>query len=91
MPTREFFDGDGDRWTVWETVPTRGHGLYGELANGWLTFQSESGDRRRLAPVPAEWAAFSDAALCRACERARRGRPTGGNTDTDDRPGVAGR
>ena len=37
---------------------------------GWLTFESE-GSKRRLRPVPAEWAHWSDEALEALCEQAQ--------------------
>jgi len=36
---------------------------------GWLTFESE-GSKRRLRPIPAEWAHWSDEALEELCGRA---------------------
>ena len=53
MPLREFDDGDGGRWRVWDTVPVRAESM-GEFRGGWLTFDNGS-ERRRLAPVPDRW------------------------------------
>jgi len=61
MGLREFVDGAGTRWLVWETVPERAGGL-GEFAGGWLTFDDGT-ERRRLAPVPDGWAVLPDARL----------------------------
>jgi hypothetical protein len=40
-----------------------------EFSNGWLAFQCR-GERRRLAPVPAQWSQLDDDALSALCERA---------------------
>jgi hypothetical protein len=40
------------------------------LAHGWLAFESKH-DRRRLAPIPADWDALDESALERLCELAR--------------------
>lgn len=37
---------------------------------GWLTFESEH-SKRRLSPVPPEWAHWSDEALQELCEQAQ--------------------
>ena len=29
-----------------------------ELQNGWLCFESATGEKRRLAPIPAGWQSF---------------------------------
>jgi hypothetical protein len=42
-------------WHVWNTVPISGAVINPGFEKGWLTFESESGALRRLAPVPAEW------------------------------------
>lgn len=36
--------------------------VHGELAGGWLAFESR-GEKRRLAPVPPDWESFSDSQL----------------------------
>jgi hypothetical protein len=56
MALREFVDGQGRQWRVWETIP-RAAGL-GEFGNGWLTFD-DGVERRRIAPVPEGWAEFT--------------------------------
>lgn len=40
------------------------------LRHGWLAFETD-GQRRRLAPVPAEWRALTDAQLARLLDTAR--------------------
>jgi hypothetical protein len=77
---REFTDDAGKEWRVWEVRPEafRVHGrdaryIAPELAHGWLSFESSTGERRRLAPYPSEWPTLPDeelAALCRVAPRA---------------------
>ena len=57
MALREFADQAGKTWLVWETKPPSQIGLAVEFHGGWLTFDCGS-ERRRLAPVPADWEAF---------------------------------
>jgi len=54
MALREFEDGRGERWRVWDTVPARTEGLEDTFRAGWLTFDNGV-ERRRLAPVPQFW------------------------------------
>jgi hypothetical protein len=56
MPSREFEDAGGVIWRVWSTVPVSGAVINNPgFEKGWLTFESESGALRRLAPVPPAW------------------------------------
>lgn len=55
MTLREFEDGGGDCWRVWQTDPARTEGLTDHYRGGWLTFDNGA-ERRRLAPVPDAWA-----------------------------------
>jgi hypothetical protein len=63
---RGFNDPDGVEWKVWEVRPSSidqaasklGGRVAPDLQNGWLCFESETGEKRRLAPVPAGWEAF---------------------------------
>ena len=50
-------------WDVWEVRPTTSIAVSDNLSLGWLAFQSSVGDRRRLAPYPADWSNQSDPAL----------------------------
>ena len=59
MALREFEDGAGSQWRVWDTVPATTTGIREEHRAGWLTFDNGR-DRRRLAPIPEEWALMSD-------------------------------
>ena len=52
---REFSDDAGRPWRVWDTVPVTTAGLATELREGWLTFD-DGAERRRLWPVPPNWA-----------------------------------
>jgi hypothetical protein len=36
-----------------------------QLADGWLTFQSTAGERRRIVPIPEGWDTLDDDALRR--------------------------
>ena len=77
---REFRDTDGQRWEVWETHPRREtdpERIAPELAAGWLAFESQS-EKRRLAPIPAEWTALSDEDLAALCAQATFVRERGG-------------
>ncbi len=72
MGLREVRDAAGVAWTVFDVfpferqlapgrpVPAR---LAPEMASGWLAFQSEAGERRRVVPAPAGWERLSDAEL----------------------------
>ncbi|HKW46887.1 MAG TPA: hypothetical protein VJN70_05560 [Gemmatimonadaceae bacterium] len=42
-------------WHVWNTVPITGAVINPGFEKGWLTFESEAGVLRRLAPVPEGW------------------------------------
>lgn len=59
MPSREFEDGTGVAWRVWNTVPVSGAVFNPGFEKGWLTFESENGLLRRLAPVPPGWEELS--------------------------------
>ena len=56
MPSKDFTDASGMQWRVWNTVPISGAVINAAgFENGWLTFESDAGALRRLAPVPAGW------------------------------------
>jgi len=42
-------------WHVWNTVPISGAVINPGFEKGWLTFESETGTLRRLAPIPPGW------------------------------------
>jgi len=55
MPSRNFADSSGVNWQVWNTVPITGAVINPGFEKGWLTFESDAGVLRRLAPVPDGW------------------------------------
>ena len=57
---------EGDRRL---TIGGRTH-LHSGVAAGWLCFESDN-DRRRLAPIPENWAAATDEQLESYCNSAR--------------------
>lgn len=77
MALREFTDRDGATWRVWDITPETTHPatriedyLQGFL-DGWLVFECvESGEKRRLYPLPARWDSASDGDLERICRSA---------------------
>ena len=74
--SRDFTDDVGVAWTIREiTSPS----LAGTLARvlehdrrrgGWLVFESEDGQKRRLTPYPPDWRTISDFELVRWSMRA---------------------
>ena len=69
---REFRDDNGAEWVVFLTARSvaRAQHLPEEYREGWLVFESASGEKRRLAPVPSNWDTLSDRDLSRLCARA---------------------
>jgi hypothetical protein len=55
MPSKDFTDASGMKWRVWNTVPVSGAVINPGFEKGWLTFESDAGALRRLAPVPSGW------------------------------------
>jgi hypothetical protein len=63
---RAFTDPDGVEWKVWEVHPSSvdhaanklGGRVAPDLQNGWLCFESDAGEKRRLAPIPLDWQKF---------------------------------
>lgn len=71
---RNIRDAAGVEWTVYLTIPStsserRVRHLAEAYRDGWLVFESAI-EKRRFAPVPAEWATLSDPALVALCEAA---------------------
>lgn len=65
---RQFSDLNGRSWEVFEVgnetlAVGRVEMLPSALRTGWLVFDNGQ-ERRRLAPFPGEWAAFSHSGLC---------------------------
>jgi hypothetical protein len=62
MAMRSFTDDAGVEWRVWATQPGARAELYGDHAQGWLTFECATGSRR-LAPIPQGWEEVSTTRL----------------------------
>jgi hypothetical protein len=60
---RTFRTDDGRDWQVWDVDPTSGSSrLPGMLPGAWLCFECTD-EKRRLHPVPEQWAGCSDGEL----------------------------
>ena len=70
MPSREFQDGKGIEWRVWNTVPISGAVINSGFDKGWLTFESTDGALRRLAPIPSGWESLPPERLDLLCRTA---------------------
>ena len=55
MPSKNFTDASGMSWRVWNTIPVSGAVINPGFDKGWLTFESDAGALRRLAPIPPDW------------------------------------
>lgn len=55
MANKDFKDAAGMNWRVWNTVPISGAVINPGFEKGWLTFESDGGALRRLAPIPPGW------------------------------------
>ena len=68
----------GTEWVVTEVRPLVDVGRMGryqphpERRQGWLLFEADDGERRRLAPYPADWRTVTNFELERWCMRAQR-------------------
>ena len=74
MTVRHFRDGAGVDWQVYFTERRENSGrrdqyLPESFRSGWLVFESAT-EKRRMAPVPPDWAALSDEALMALCASA---------------------
>lgn len=75
---RTFFDTDAVEWKVWEVTPSSLESASGSLhgfvepalKKGWLCFESAKGEKRRLAPVPSDWARLTFHAMIDLWRRA---------------------
>jgi hypothetical protein len=56
------------------------------LREGWLTFESAAGTRKRLAPIPRGWETAPDERLELMCRVAEEGRRSGATRDPDAPP-----
>lgn len=88
-----FTDGVGVKWLVHEisapSIPERLSLLlpHSERRGGWLLFESQDGERRRLAPYPPDWRSLTPFVLERWCMRATRVHGDEHRRRTDDRRG----
>jgi hypothetical protein len=87
MPLREFTDGTGRRWRVWDIRPeqmhtaTRAEDHLQAVINGWLAFEpATGGEKRRLSPIPPRWDGATEAELEAMLEKAEPVRNEGGAT-----------
>jgi hypothetical protein len=89
MAVREFTDSKGVVWRAWDVTTdqmhpvTKNEDFMGELADGWLAFESDAEKRRLAAPYPRDWASMSIPALEALCQQspvvvARRARTVSG-------------
>jgi hypothetical protein len=69
MAYREFSDTEGRAWRVWDTYPEKPQLVRPVYENGWLCFEGD-GEKRRLAPIPAEWVEADGPALASLLARA---------------------
>lgn len=94
MAYREFHDGAGAKWRVWDVYPqfldrrssqnrreaeresddrrsdlSRVHVSPG-LAEGWLCFERDDEEKRRLAPIPRDWVIATERQLADYCSAA---------------------
>jgi hypothetical protein len=74
---RRFTDAENVQWAAWEVEvayiaenAARLQYLAPELAGGWVAFESDRGERRRLAPVPEGWYEAEPSGLLGLLERA---------------------
>ena len=74
---RRFLDEHDVQWAAWEVEiayiaenAARLQYLAPELAAGWVAFESESGERRRLAPIPEGWYESGPSGLLGLLQRA---------------------
>src|SRR5918998_133361 len=76
MAVREFTDSKNIVWRVWDVTTaqmhpvTKNEDFMGELADGWLAFESPYEKRRLAAPYPANWATMSIPDLEALCRQA---------------------
>jgi hypothetical protein len=93
---RRFRDGRGVEWTAWEVdAPHIAESaqrlvyLDPALAEGWLAFESERGERSRLTPLPVGWHEGTEDQLLGLLERSAPVRA--GRTSFGSPPGEQGR
>ena len=76
--TRSFTDTVGIEWSVREIGSPKMTQTLAKLleqdrrSGGWLVFESNEGEKRRLAPYPPDWRTMSTFELERWCMKAKR-------------------
>jgi hypothetical protein len=76
MAVREFTDSNNIVWRVWDVTTAQMHpatkreDFMGDLADGWLAFESANEKRRLAAPYPTGWATMSIPELEALCQKA---------------------
>jgi hypothetical protein len=69
MAHYRFEDESGRKWSAWEVHLSDAANVHPGLREGWIAF--ESGDeKRRLAPIPAEWESATEDMVRRWCREA---------------------
>jgi hypothetical protein len=66
---RQFLLSDGRECAVFGVDPSLSDSVDPEFCAGWLCFE-QSGERRRLGPIPKDWQTFSDTDLADLWKRA---------------------
>jgi hypothetical protein len=74
MALRSFRDSQGNEWRVWNVVPhytmeRDEQAMTPGLQGGWLCFEN-SGEKRRLSPIPQDWEVAESDVLERYCRDA---------------------
>ena len=94
MASREFKDTAGTAWMVWDVTPQEMSSALRKLTGSgeerrapWLAFQSETGDKRRLVPVPQNWLECTDEELLQWWSRAARVPPAPARRSNDQAKG----
>lgn len=96
MALREFTDGNGGEWKVWDVTAdqihpkTKAEDYMHDLAEGWLVFEHADGEqKRRLCPYPEGWEVSSDEdlrTLLARAEKVKRRTPSSGVWRVGDIP-----
>ena len=78
MSSRDFTDSVGVSWTVREIASPMLEGAMARVLErdrrrgGWLVFESDESEKRRLTDYPPDWRTITDFELERWCMRAVR-------------------
>ena len=89
VQSREFVDAVGLSWTVREIASPQLTGVMARVLEhdrrrgGWLVFESEEGEKRRLSPYPPDWRTMSTFEIERWCMRATHVPPAPARREQD--------